>query len=150
MVIALNKTVNRHLSKQFQQRSVKKKYIALLTGQLVCSEGIINAAIAKDPTNFPLMQVCDDTGKASETLYKVLEYDLQADQTRVLFQPQTGRTHQLRIHSRELGHPIIGCDLYGNACSKKAGNRLMLHASYLEFIHPLTQQPFVISSRCPF
>ena len=72
MVIAFSKTVNSHLSKQFQQRSVKKKYIALLSGQLVCSEGTINAAIAKDPTNFPLMQVCNDTGKPSETLYKVL------------------------------------------------------------------------------
>jgi len=70
--------------------------------------------------------------------------------TRVTFTPKTGRTHQLRIHSREIGHPILGCDLYGNDESLAAAKRLMLHATTLEFVHPVTKERMAAHCECPF
>ena len=144
MVVALNKAVNAHLTKQFQARSVVKEYVATLLGHLADDEGVIDAPIAK--AEFPYQKVCVETGKSAQSHYQVLER-LQdpvnaISTTRVLFTPLTGRTHQLRVHSREIGHPIIGCDLYGltieGVDSQSLAGRLMLHASSLEFDHPVT------------
>lgn len=143
MVVALNKTINAHLTKQFQARTVIKKYLATLLGHLADDEGVIDAPLAK--SDFPYQKVCRLTGKDAQSHYKVLERLQHADSganiTRVLYTPLTGRTHQLRVHSREIGHPIIGCDLYGltvNGIDSLAlAKRLMLHASSLEFEHPV-------------
>jgi tRNA pseudouridine32 synthase/23S rRNA pseudouridine746 synthase len=67
-----------------------------------------------------------------------------------MFSPVSGRTHQLRIHSREIGHPILGCDLYKNSESCVMASRLMLHATTIEFNHPVTAERFKGSSFCPF
>lgn len=138
MVLALNKTVNAHLTKQFQNRTVVKSYVAVLDGHVIAAEGFIEAAIAKDPANFPLMQICEETGKAAKSHYRVLDYLNQPARTRVVFTPETGRTHQLRIHSREFGHAIVGCDLYGSHATQAMADRLLLHAQSLSFIHPLS------------
>ena len=144
MVLALNKAVNAHLTKQFQARLVVKTYVAILLGHLVDDEGVIDAPIAKD--EFPYQKVCTETGKVAQSRYRVLQR-LQdpvsgVKTTRVLFTPLTGRTHQLRVHSREIGHPIIGCDLYGltidGVDSQSLAEGLMLHANSLEFEHPIT------------
>lgn len=142
MVVALNKSVNAHLTKQFQARTVKKTYVATLFGHLVDDEGLIDAPIAK--ADFPYQTVCMKTGKSAQSHYRVLErYQAHTNgvkTTRVEFTPRTGRTHQLRVHSREIGHPIIGCDLYGlkinGVDSQSLAKRLMLHATSLEFQHP--------------
>lgn len=144
MVLALNKTVNAHLTKQFQARSVVKTYEATLLGNVADDEGVIDAPIAK--AEFPYQKVCAETGKPAQSHYRVLER-LQDSvsgikTTRVLFTPTTGRTHQLRVHSSEIGHPIIGCDLYGltidGVDSQSLAERLMLHARSLEFEHPVS------------
>ena len=144
MVVALNKAVNAHLTKQFQARSVVKEYVATLLGHLADDKGLIDAPLAK--AEFPYQKVCIETGKPAQSHYQVLER-LQdpvngASITKVLFTPHTGRTHQLRVHSREIGHPIIGCDLYGltidGVDSHLLAARLMLHAYSLEFEHPVT------------
>lgn len=150
MVLALNKIVNGHLTKQFQARSIVKKYVATLFGHVADDQGTIDAPLAK--ADFPYQKVCYQTGKEAQSHYRVLER-LQDPQsglttTRVEFTPLTGRTHQLRVHSLEMGHPILGCDLYGlivnssddQISTQSLADRLCLHASRLEFEHPSTGQ----------
>lgn len=148
LVVALNKIAAAHINRQFQLRTVNKTYEAVLAGQMTDDTGDIELPIAKDPANFPKLKVCFDTGKPASSHYEVL--DRKADTTRVLFTPHTGRTHQLRIHSAGVGHPILGCDLYGTPESEHMANRLLLHAMTLEFDHPLSGERMRGVSSCPF
>lgn len=148
MVVALNKSVNAHLTKQFQARSVVKHYIAVLQGHLEQDEGIIELPIAKD--EFPLQKICHRGGKAATTCYQVIQRFDNPPTTRVLFKPLTGRTHQLRIHSREIDHSILGCDLYASDEAFRLSSRLMLHASRLEFDHPSSGRRIDGVCPCPF
>lgn len=159
MVIARNKAINAALCQQFSQRTVTKVYSALLCGHLADNEGVIDAAIAKDPALFPLMSICAIHGKPARSGYQVIErfYHELADGTslpltRVQLTPETGRTHQLRIHCQQLGHPILGCDLYGGLLlpGTKRTPRLMLHASELHFVHPMTEEPIKAHHASPF
>ena len=150
MLVALNKTVNGLLTKQFQAGTVSKIYCAILQGQVPLDEGMIDLPIAKDRPNFPWQKICAASGKPAQTHYQVVARSSSPASTRVVFTPGTGRTHQLRIHSRELGHPILGCDLYGNAESQAAAPRLLLHATHLNFDHPLTGERIRGFSACPF
>lgn len=149
MLVALNAHAAKQLNKQFQAGSIQKRYLAMLEGWLKEDEGEINAAIAKDAILFPRVKICA-TGKASRSDYQVLARLNEPKRTLVQFAPQTGRTHQLRIHSLHLGHPILGCDLYGNTQSLQLAPRLMLHASDIYFTHPHTGQPFHGHSPSPF
>ena len=148
LVVALNKIAAAHINRQFQLRTVNKTYQAVLAGQMTDDTGDIELPIAKDSLNFPKLKVCFDTGKPASSHYEVL--DRQADTTRVLFTPLTGRTHQLRIHSAGVGHPILGCDLYGTPESEQMASRLLLHAMTLEFDHPLSGERMHGISPCPF
>ncbi len=147
MLVALNKTVNGLLTKQFQERTVKKKYVAILQGDLAQNEGVIDLPIAKG--EFPLQKICHVEGKPAVTHYQVLER-LGGGRTRVEFTPLSGRTHQLRIHSREIGHPILGCDLYANDEAFAMADRLQLHATQLDFVHPVTGENVSAHCPCPF
>jgi tRNA pseudouridine32 synthase/23S rRNA pseudouridine746 synthase len=158
MVLALTKEANSNLTKQFQARTIVKKYVAILFGHLANDEGVIDAPIAK--AEFPYQKVCADTGKHAQSHYRVLERledtATGIKTTRVLFTPLTGRTHQLRVHCLEIGHPIIGCDLYGLTImdseqikaleTKSLAKRLALHALSLEFDHPVTGERMAIES----
>ncbi|MRS14732.1 RluA family pseudouridine synthase [Enterobacteriaceae bacterium RIT691] len=159
MVIARNKVINAALCQQFSQRAVSKVYSALLCGHLPDDEGVIDAAIAKDPALFPLMKLCEVSGKPARSHYQVIERVEQQQQdgtvlplTRVRLTPETGRTHQLRIHCQRLGHPILGCDLYGGRLLAGTENtpRLMLHASELDFVHPVSGKAIAARSPSPF
>jgi len=175
MVVARNKAINALLCQQFSQRAVSKAYSALLCGHLIDDEGVIDAPIAKDPAIFPLMKICAASGKPARSRYQVierLELQMQGQTvplTRVRLVPETGRTHQLRIHSQLLGHPILGCDLYGGllqplghpilGCDLYGGllqpgceqaPRLMLHASELDFTHPMSGEPMQVRCPAPF
>ncbi len=150
MVIALNKQVNGHLTKQFQQRTVVKTYKAVLQGHLKEDHGVINFPIAKDNSIFPRLKICLTSGKTAHTHYHVQERLDSPPRSVVCFKPKTGRTHQLRIHSQAIGHPILGCDLYGDAHSQALANRLMLHAESLDFIHPVLDTDIHAVSPCPF
>ncbi|RPH27331.1 RluA family pseudouridine synthase [Buttiauxella warmboldiae] len=159
MVVARNKAINAALCQQFSQRSVSKAYSALLCGHLEDNEGVIDAAIAKDPALFPLMSICAVSGKPARSGYRVLErfYQQREDGTllpltRVQLTPETGRTHQLRIHCQQLGHPILGCDLYGGLLlpGTERTPRLMLHASELHFVHPVSAERVKAHSPSPF
>jgi tRNA pseudouridine32 synthase/23S rRNA pseudouridine746 synthase len=150
MVLALNKDVNAHITKQFQSRSVDKHYSALLYGHLDYEEGVIEYPIAKDKPNFPLQKICFETGKIALTNYKIVERLTVPFATNVIFTPLTGRTHQLRIHSQQIGHPILGCDLYATDEAFLMAPRLMLHATTLSFDHPVTGKRVEGVCPCPF
>ena len=148
MLIALSKQVNSHLTKQFQAQSINKCYIAVLFGELAADEGEINLNIAKDV--FPRQKICAAQGKRASSRYTVVARDRENQSTRVEFVPQTGRTHQLRLHSQAIGHPILGCDLYTNQVSQSLATRLLLHASDIEFEHPISKVRIKVSAPCPF
>lgn len=150
MLLALNKEANANLTKQFQNRSVKKTYISELLGHITEDSGIIDAAIAKDPENFPALKLCEEWGKSAQSQFDVISRLTNPKRSRVLFTPLTGRTHQLRIHSLAIGHPILGCDLYHCDNSTELAPRLLLHAASLEFDHPSTGQRMSVTSPCPF
>lgn len=150
MLLARNKAVNANLTRQFQDRTVNKKYVAMLDGYVEEDEGDIDAPIAKDRLNFPLLKICQSTGKHALSHYRVLERLNRPQRSRVLFTAQTGRTHQLRLHSREIGHPILGCDLYGSKRTLSMADRLLLHAESLEFDHPVSKKRMQFTCDCPF
>jgi len=159
MVIARNKAINAALCQQFSQRTVIKRYSALLCGHLGDTEGVIDAPIAKDPALFPLMSICAVRGKPARSRYRVVERFYQEQEggeglslMRVELTPETGRTHQLRIHCQQLGHPILGCDLYGGRelPGSERTPRLMLHASELHFIHPVSGERITARHASPF
>ena len=154
LIVALNKEVNAHIGKQFQAHSVRKTYMAILHGAVVADSGCIDLPIAKDRPNFPLQKICYESGKTAVSHYEVVERLGgclgQAESTRVMFKPVSGRTHQLRIHSREFGHPILGCDLYASDEAFFMADRLMLHATRIEFDHPVTGKRINGYSPCPF
>ncbi|WP_456309883.1 RluA family pseudouridine synthase [Serratia proteamaculans] len=159
MVIARNKAINAALCQQFSQRTVTKVYSALLCGHLDNDEGIIDAAIARDPALFPLMSICAIHGKPARSRYRVVERVVREQEdgtllpvTRVQLTPETGRTHQLRIHCQQLGHPILGCDLYGGRLlpGTELTPRMMLHASELHFVHPISEVPINACNASPF
>lgn len=154
MVVARNKAINAALCHQFSQRTVSKVYSALLCGHLDNDEGVIDAPIAKDPALFPLMSICAVNGKPARSRYRVVErfYRDLLPLTRVELTPETGRTHQLRIHCQQLGHPILGCDLYGGLLrpGTEHAPRLMLHASELHFVHPASEKSVHARHASPF
>ena len=150
LLVALNKGINAELTRQFQTRTVHKTYTALLHGHLLEDEDKINIPLAKDVDNFPLQKICYTSGKSSETHYQVIERMQDPYASRVIFTPLTGRTHQLRVHSQAIGHPILGCDLYATDEAFSLAQRLMLHATTLEFEHPVSGQRIKAECPCPF
>ncbi|MBA5761528.1 RluA family pseudouridine synthase [Vibrio sp. 404] len=147
MVVGLNSAASKSLNKQFQDRTVQKRYLAMLAGWVEADSGQISAPIAKDKTLFPRVKICHCTGKSAISDYQVVRRLDNPARTLIQYTPITGRTHQLRIHSLEFGHPILGCDLYNNqelSTGPEADNtaqRLMLHASDIYFTHPTTGEP---------
>ena len=134
MVIPLNKACHAHISRQFQQRLVEKSYHAVVYGEVADDSGEIDLPIACDWDNRPRQMICHERGKSALTHYQVLHRE--KDRSRLLLRPVTGRSHQLRIHMRELGHPILGCDMYAHPEALAMADRLMLHATTLAFEHP--------------
>ena len=136
LVVAKTRGVHKHIQKQFLDRTVSKRYSALLSKVIEEEEGEISLPLIADPYNRPAQLVCFETGKKSITRWKAIERFEST--TKVHFWPLTGRTHQLRMHSaHELGlnAPIVGDDLYGTVA-----DRLYLHAAYLSFTHPKTKE----------
>lgn len=150
MLLAKNKMVNANLTKQFQARTVIKRYVCILAGEIKVNEGVIDLPIAKDALLFPRLKICHERGKSAQSHYRVIERLDSPCRTRVVFTPLTGRTHQLRIHSQAFGYPILGCDLYGTEATEKMANRLLLHAFEITFKHPLTGKTMTLSSPCSF
>ena len=129
VILAKNPEVQSFLRKQFQDRKTHKTYFAIVSGRPKLDEARIDLPIARDlkrPTTFRV----DPNGKESETFYKVIKSDDK--HSLVELRPTTGRTHQLRVHMKYLGHPIIGDPVYG----EEPADRLYLHAGSLEITLP--------------
>ncbi len=138
MVLARGKANLSALSRQFQERQTQKEYLAWVYGVLQDDEGEINLPLRCDWPNRPKQIVDHDLGKPSVTHFEVLKRKPATLQTKVLLKPVTGRSHQLRVHMAELGHPISGCEFYAHSEALEQAGRLQLHAWKLSFIHPST------------
>jgi tRNA pseudouridine32 synthase/23S rRNA pseudouridine746 synthase len=150
VILPLTKSALSHISKQFQARTVKKHYQALVQGKVSPDRGSIDAPLAADAERRPLYKVCQMDGKASLTHYQTISYDDVHDLTRLALNPVTGRSHQLRVHLLSIGHPIIGDTLYGNAENIALSPRLCLHAASIKFCHPDTGQSLQFDAPVPF
>jgi tRNA pseudouridine32 synthase/23S rRNA pseudouridine746 synthase len=134
------------LQSQFIRREVKKRYVAVLEGNLESDEGFVDLPLRVDLDDRPRQLVCYEHGKPAQTRWEVVERS--NGNTRVHFYPITGRTHQLRVHAAHslgLNHPIVGDDLYG-----RRSNRLHLHAERIEFRHPLSGEWLVMEVGAEF
>ena len=147
MVYARSKAAQAALSRQFAQRKISKRYTALVQGHVASDSGEVNLPLICDWPRRPRQIVHHELGKAAHTRWQVLAHEQLAQQgsacTRMALEPITGRSHQLRVHMAEIGHPIVGDDFYGAA----PASRVMLHASYLRLEHPDTGQTLEWS--CP-
>jgi tRNA pseudouridine32 synthase / 23S rRNA pseudouridine746 synthase len=148
IVMALDLESQRELSRQFEERTVAKRYVAVVSGVLVDDEGVIALATRKDFDHPPRHMIDTIRGRPAITRWSVLG---RGDTwTRVALEPRTGRSHQLRLHMQELGHPILGDNLYAPPDVRSRGERLMLHAEELSILHPKTREHKRFRSECPF
>lgn len=134
MVFAASPHAQRHLGLQFEKRQIKKTYLALVHDKLEPKTGTVDLPLIVDWPNRPRQKVCHETGKPAQTDWKVLRQDAQ--QSRVMLSPKTGRSHQLRVHMLALGHPILGDPFYATGDALDAAPRLMLHSWKLRLRHP--------------
>ena len=150
IIVALGKEMERSLSKLFQNRQVKKHYIAIVAGKMPSNFGEINLPLITDWPNRPKQKIDFTDGKASCTFYQLLSFNSQENSSRLKLTPLTGRTHQLRIHMQSTGHAILGDELYAKECEINKAERLLLHASFLSFIHPMSNELIEITSNPDF
>lgn len=146
ILVAKNERTHKNLQKQFINRTIKKRYVAILDGELLENEGFIELPLRVDLNNRPRQLVCYHHGKAAKTKFEVVK--AKDKKTRIHFYPVTGRTHQLRVHAahhKGLNIPIVGDDLYGT-CS----DRLYLHAEKLCFEHPVKKERMEFTCQAPF
>ena len=154
VVIAKTKEAFESLQAEFKNREVEKTYIALLHGKLVPETGEIKATVGRLPWRRDRFGVIAG-GRESQTLYKVIKFypGNNAGHTLTEFYPKTGRTHQIRIHAKHIGHAIVADEFY--AGRKTARNdrkwcpRLFLHAASIKFIHPVTNKSVEFKSDLP-
>lgn len=146
LLIAKSKEIHKRLQHQFENRSIKKRYVALLDGEITVNSGEIDLPLRVDLDDRPRQLVCYEHGKPSKTYWELIE--TKNGQSKVYFYPLTGRTHQLRVHAAHqlgLNTPIVGDDLYGTI-----KDRLHLYAERIEFVHPQTKENMVIAAKVEF
>lgn len=153
VMFARSKQAQGMLGAMFMARQVSKRYEALVWGALTSLTGQIDLPLMVDWPARPRQKVDAEHGKPALTLYQHLGTMLQSGWpvSRVALMPVTGRSHQLRVHCQALGHPILGDRLYGgDQAGHEKIERLMLHASALDLVHPFTGQSLHLISKCPF
>jgi tRNA pseudouridine32 synthase/23S rRNA pseudouridine746 synthase len=150
IVLARGGKMHRALSMLFQERRVEKRYVAVVEGMPAEDDGEIDLPLIVDWPNRPLHKVDFACGKPALTRYKVIGRDDARHASRVALVPETGRTHQLRVHMQALGHPILGDPLYAHGDARAKADRLLLHAEWLAFLHPVTGRRLAFSSAAPF
>ena len=148
MVFALNARAQKIINGQFEKRIVKKTYLARVAGQVDGDAGEIDLPLIADWPRRPMQKVCHQTGKPAVTRWRVLARE--AGTTRLELTPETGRSHQLRVHLKELGHPILGDPFYAPEDVYRAVDRLQLHAHALELRRPEGGDWLRVVSDCRF
>lgn len=144
MVLGLDADAQRALSAQFESRTVGKAYIALVSGQPHSECGLVDVPMRLDVDRRPYQIVDYEHGRTATTRWRLLTCEV--DRSRLRLEPETGRTHQLRVHCAHIGHPIIGDVLYDG----EPADRLMLHAAELSFDDPTTRERIMVTSPAPF
>jgi tRNA pseudouridine32 synthase/23S rRNA pseudouridine746 synthase len=147
IVYALTKVAQRFLSLEFEERRVKKVYMARLWGVLEPTTGTVDLPLTVDWPNRPLQHVNHETGRPAKTDWRVVRHE--DGTTRVRLMPKTGRSHQLRVHMLALGHPILGDPFYATGPARDFP-RLMLHAESLKINHPDGARGLSFSVPAPF
>ena len=148
MIWALTKEAQSQLGRQFENRLVKKSYQALVEGVPSEKEGRIVLKQRLDPDNRPMQVVDPELGKKGITRWELVE-EVSPGISRINLYPETGRTHQLRLHMAQEGTPIVGDTLYGSGKPTVYG-RMCLHACTLKILHPLSGKEMTFSSPVPF
>jgi tRNA pseudouridine32 synthase/23S rRNA pseudouridine746 synthase len=147
VLMARHIEAQRSLSRAFAERQVHKRYLAVVHGLMADADDPdsewqeIDLPIAADWEQRPLRVIDSVVGKPSLTRWRPLSHDRAVQTTRIELEPVTGRTHQLRVHLAAIGHPILGDALYSDAQKQALAPRLLLHASHLRFVHPVTGKP---------
>lgn len=136
MVVAKDNNTHRRLAEQFKNRTIKKRYIAFVSGLLEMDEGVLDCPIGRHPSHRQKLTVRFSESRDATTVYKALRRF--SGHTMVELIPKTGRMHQLRIHMAYLGHPILGDAVYGR--KSRLISRQALHAAQLGFVHPVSNQ----------
>lgn len=147
IVFALTRQAQAHLGQQFEHRKTQKRYVALVAGHPAEAAGRVDLPLCADWPNRPKQHVDHELGRPAQTDWKVLRHE--GANTRVQLKPFTGRSHQLRVHMLEIGHPILGDPLYatGEALNHP---RLMLHAEELRLRHPMIGAAMSFKAPVPF
>ncbi|WP_350335111.1 pseudouridine synthase [Coralliovum pocilloporae] len=148
VIMAMTKDAHRHLGLQFERRKTEKTYIANVYGQVRDDVGRISQPLICDWPNRPRQMIDHERGREAITFWQVIERGETS--TRMCLKPETGRSHQLRVHMLHLGHPILGDNFYGSEQSRDAAPRLMLHAESLTVHHPSDGERMTFHSPCPF
>lgn len=146
LVVCKNDNAHRHLADQLKVHSITRKYRAIVHGNVKEDTGTVHATIGRDPKDRKKMAAYVQ-GKDAITHYKVLERF--GNYTYIEFSLETGRTHQIRVHMKSIGHPILGDDIYGPAKCPFALEGQTLHAMVLGFIHPVTGEYMEFSAPIP-
>ena len=148
MVFARSVEAQRRVNRAFQERQVEKTYLARVAGTVADDAGQIDLPLITDWPRRPLQKVCHETGKPSRTHWRVIARE--PDATRLELRPETGRSHQLRVHLKEIGHPILGDPFYAPEQIYRSVNRLHLHAAALSLRHPGSGDMLTVRAACPF
>lgn len=148
IIMARGKEAHRSLSLAFQERQVEKRYVAVVAGRLAEETGEISLPLICDWPNRPRQIVDFNIGKPSLTRYHLLEY--LDDCSRVALSPETGRSHQLRVHMQAIGHAILGDSLYADEQARQRAPRLLLHAEFLALSHPVSGARLEFDCPAPF
>lgn len=149
MIMALNMDAHRFLSRGFQDRKTDKTYYARVLGHPVVDSGTVDLPLKCDWPNRPKQKVDFDEGRSALTHWFV-ETRHDDGTTLMRLKPVTGRSHQLRVHMLEIGHPILGDRFYGQGGALDRANRLMLHAADINFYHPRTNERVTFAAPTPF
>ncbi|MEK7182594.1 MAG: RluA family pseudouridine synthase [Patescibacteria group bacterium] len=156
LIIAKTPEAFEDLQRQFKERNIEKSYIALVHGKMVPEEGIINAPVGRLPWNRERFGVLPG-GREAETKYKTIsnfKFLISNEELTLLeLYPKTGRTHQLRVHLKSIGHPIVGDQFYAGRKTAREDRkwcpRLFLHAQSITFTHPTSGKRVTITSESP-
>lgn len=147
MVFALSGHAQRHLGLQFEKRHVKKTYVARVFGQMAEKTGTVDLPLIVDWPNRPRQMVDHENGRPALTDWRVMR--VLETETRVRLFPKTGRSHQLRVHMKEIGHPILGDPFYAVGVARDFP-RLMLHSESLRLRHPDGGVGMTFQAKAPF